>query len=1156
MHIRSLVVSLVLSALAGPRVHAQNTASVVATTAEPAGYQFMRVTPNDANAPLLQSALSLDMIDVPLRDALREISRQMGGHLMYDEGVASLRVRVTIQDREIAVGDALRRALEGTGVRIFVAKDGRLVLLKRLPRAVARDSAVIRGRVLDSASNSPVSRASVDLDGTKLHVLTRDDGTFVLANVPVGGHMLSIHRLGYKPVRRAISVRADQDTSIVVTLVSVPSALKEVVTTGSGEQERMEIGNSVVVIDVDSIMSTTPVSTVSDLLAFRIPGLLALRGSGSVGAPTRLRIRGNGSIESDNAPIIILDGIRITNDAKTAETNSAYAGVVGGEGSNDLSSRLDDLDPNSIASIQVMRGPAASTLYGSEAANGVIIIKSKRGHDGPPRWSAYADRQFLTQTKDYEYPVQQMGGPLSGGGSFVPNCTLVGVSRGSCIPDEGNVVGFNMLRNPLFTPQTTGHTQSFGANVSGGNSGLQYFLGGTHLDQLGTAKLPEINQQVIVAGRGGKALPEEVIRPNARRNSSVNARITGTFQGNSHFSLGANFISQYQRVGNDGMSGLLSNPRSPTDSTPVEGWDSWYGTREENIKHVIGNASINWQPHWFGGDVFSGNVTYGWDYSMNDDQYRAPRGSCLPLCEGTNDQGYLGYINAGRRTNHAQTLTLGGAVNLPVASWMSSHSRFGANYAKSKWYSLYGHNNNLGVGRGLYTARGTDFISDIGDERATAGWYFEEQLNLRHDRLFVTAGLRQDAGSAFGDAAVQPVYVKWNASYVISEEPFFEPLRNYVSMFRLRFATGNAGIMPASTARLRTYAMQGNFVTDGGDPTGDFAELASPGNPDIRAEHSREYEGGFDADLFNQRLSFNLTWYHKYTWDAISRGPVAGSAGSGVTRVFRGNVGDVTNNGFELGSTVRLLDRADLQYSVSATLSKNTNELTRLAPGVVSFISLSASGDLYTGNYAKVDEGYPLFGRWSYPIRGWADQNGNGMIDPSEVRVSDSLEYVGPSQPEYTAYMSHHLGLFRGRLTVDANFVYSNGMTQFNAARKSILSHLSIAQGLGDFRDQACVVAAFSSGQRHATDWCFMETVNVLRFQNLSLGFMLPPSLVQHVGVKSATLRFSANNIALWSNYHGIDPGINTDPVSGNGVQAGAAFPAPRAYGVRLQIQF
>ena len=1019
----------------------------------------------------------------------------------------------------------------------------------------AVDSVRVRGTVVYSATREPISSVRVGIEGSSRQVTTDERGNFALARVPSGSHVLSAHRLGFAPLRRTIVLEAGRDTSIILMLRSTPNRLEEIVTTGAGERQQLEIGNAVVTVNVDSIMAVTPVATVSDILQFRVPGLWAQRGSGSVGSPTRLRLRGNGSIESDNAPIIVVDGVRITNDAITRRSNP-YAGHGQEVGGNDLSSRLDDLDPNSIESIEVMRGPAASTLYGSEAANGVIIIKSKRGTSGPPRWTLYADHQYLSQTKDYDFPMLQPGVNLGGGLPPNFNCTLAQQSSGTCAP-VGDPQGFNMLRDPRFTPQATGHNQSIGGNVSGGSAGLQYFVGGTYLDQLGTAKLPEVNQKAIVEGRGGNPLPEEIIRPNARHNAAVNGRITGAFGGNSHFALGAGFMSQYQRVGNDGMQGLLQDMRLPTDTRPVDGWLGWYGTREQNVKHVTGNASVNWQPRWWGGDVLGVNLVYGWDFSLDNDEYLAPRESCVPLCQGTTDQGVLGYVSAQHRSNTTHTVTLGTSLNLPVTGWLSSHTRVGANYTQQKWYGLLASNTDLGVGRGLSGAGGRASVSELGDDRALAGWYAEEQLNFRHDRLFFTAGLRQDAGSAFGDAAVQPIYPKWNVSYVISEEPFFEAFRSYVPMLRLRFAAGNAGVMPASTVSLRTYSMVNSPVLENGDPLGLFATLNTPGNPAVTAEHSREYEGGFDAEVLNQRLALNFTWFRKYTWNAIDRTPAAGSVGSSVIGVFRANLGDVLNTGYELGATVRVVESDAIQYSVHGTLSHSSNELLRLAPGVANFSSLNAGGDLYSGNYARVLPGYPLFARWAYPILGWADANGNSIIDPTEVRVSDTLAYVGPSQPKYTAYMSHHVGLLRGRVTVDANFAYSGGMTQFNQAREAIQFNLARGQSGSDLSDQACVMATYRIQGRNATDWCFMETVKVLRFQNLSVGYQLPQSLLQHVGVKGATVRFTATNLAHWTNgYHGIDPGINTDPVSGNGVQAGAAFPAPRAYGVRLQLLF
>lgn len=1155
---RGLFVCAVATVLASTPGSAQSADVSSAATGGPDHVVHIKIGSGAANAPLLRALISLDLRDVPFGDALREVSQQMGGRVMFDETTSALEHRVTLQRQNVSAGEALRAILRGTDVQMVVAEGGSLILLKRVaPAVVVVDSVTVRGRVVDAASRNPVAQVVVELAGSNRRAMTNENGNFTLPRVESGARVLHFRRIGYRSTSVSVTLTPGSDTSLVVPLTVAPSILDAVVTTGAGERTKLEIGNTIAVANVDSIMTVTPVATVSQLLSNRLPGLLATTGSGSVGSPTRLRIRGMSSIESDNAPIVVLDGVRVSTGATTAVTNTLYAGVYGGAkqyGANDLSSRLDDIDPNTIESIEVLKGPAASTLYGAEAANGVIIIKTKRGQAGPPRWSFYADYRTLEQTEEYDYPVQQVGYALSGAYMQNPSCTITNVYYGTCIPKEGELRGFNMLADPRFTPQARGHTRSFGANVSGGNEGLQYFLGGTFLDQLGTTKLPDVNRNWIEYSRG-RALPDELVRPNARTNASVSARITGKVGSTADFAIGTNFISQQQRVGADGMAGLLASPRLPSDTTPVlTGWEQWYATRQQDLKHVIGNANANWRPAWRD-NAFQVNLTYGWDLSLTDDEYFAGKGSCQPLCTGTTDQGLLGYINAGRRSDFIQTLNLGTQFHFPVASWLSTSTRLGGNYTRRNWYDLYGSAENLGVGRRFYAASGTKRISDIGDERATAGWYVEEQLNLRQDRLFLTFGLRQDAGSSIGET-VKPVYPKWNASWLLSEEPFF-PFKDQVSLFRARFAMGNAGVMPSSTARLRTYAMQSNFVLDNGQATGAFAELGSPGSPDLKAEHSREYEGGFDLELFDRRLSLDLTWYHKFTWDAIHRGPLAGSVGPSVTRAMIGNLGDVENRGFEVGAALRVLDTDALSYNITGNLTSRTNKLVRLADGVVTFQSLNASGDLYTGNDSKIAEGYPLFGRWSYPILGWADRNDDGLIDPLEVMVGDSLEYVGPTEPKYTAYMGHQVGFLNNRLTINANFAYANGMTQYNQARKDMAQYLAAQHGASaSLQEQACVAASSQIGQRRATDWCFMETFKLLRFQDLSIGYTLDQSVARFIGASSAAIRLTGNNLVHWSNYKGRDPGVNTSPVTGNAVLGGAAFGAPREYGVRVQLTY
>jgi TonB-dependent SusC/RagA subfamily outer membrane receptor len=1116
----------------------------------------------ELGAATLRQVISLDLQDASFEDALREVSRQIGGRLMYDEAARSVDRRLTLRQDGIAVGEALKQMLAGTDLEAIAPAGASLILLKRVaPPAVVQDTTgTIRGRVVEVGSGGPVAHVLVSGSGREAGRQTTTDanGRFLLRGMSAGRNELTFRRLGYENLRLTLQLGSGQDTTIVVELPVAAIPLMGIVTTGTGERRRLEVGNSTVTMNADSIMAVTPVSTVSQLIANRIPGLLATTNSGAVGSPTRLRMRGMSSIESNNEPIIVVDGVRLANSVSTSLTNTLYAGVHGGSqqaGANNLSMRLDDIDPNSIESIEILKGPAASTMYGAEAANGVIIIKTKRGHAGPARWSIYTDYKQLAQVKDYEYPVQQIGYPLSGGAALIPSCRIADQYLGNCIPEEGNVRGFNMLQDPRFTPQGRGYTRSTGANVSGGAQELQYYIGGTFLDQLGTTKMPEVNRVWIENGRGGQPIKEELLRPNARSNASMNARITGQVGRTADFALGTNFISQQQRVGSDGSSGLLAQPRLPSDTTPViEGWQTWYGSRKQDVKHIIGNASGNWRPNWRN-NALALTVGYGWDFALKDDEYYAPRGSCDPLCQGTSDQGILGYVNSGRRSDHTQSFNVGSSFILPVSSWLTTTTRAGFNFNKTKWSDLYGQSVNLRVGVKHFAPSGTQRITELGDTRATAGWYLEEQVNLRDDRLFVTGGLRQDAGSSIGET-VKPIYPKLNTSWLVSEEPFF-PFSNQVSLFRARFAMGSAGIMPSTTARNRTYAMASNFVLDDGSPTGFFAELGSPGNPDLKAEHSREWESGFDMELLDRRLAFDFTYYRKFTRDAIHRGPVAGSVGPSVVRALLSNLGDVQNQGFELGSSLRLVDTDALTYSITGNLTSRQNRLVRLADGVVTFQSMSASGDLYTGNEARLMEGYPLFGRWAYPILGWADRDGNGVIDPLEVIVGDSMVYVGPSEPRYTGYIGNQMGVLNNRVTIAANFAYSTGMTQFNQARKNMSQYAPVGQALAsDLRDQACVVAAFAQGHRRSTDWCFMETFTLLRFQDFSVGYNLPGSTARLIGASSGSLRFSANNLKLWSNYKGGDPMVSTSPVTGNAVLAGPAFPAPREYGMRLQLFF
>jgi hypothetical protein len=376
-----------------------------------------------------------------------------------------------------------------------------------------------------------------------------------------------------------------------------------------------------------------------------------------------------------------------------------------------------------------------------------------------------------------------------------------------------------------------------------------------------------------------------------------------------------------------------------------------------------------------------------------------------------------------------------------------------------------------------------------------------------------------------------------------------------VSLFRARAAVGDAGVMPTTMAMNRSYTMGGNFVLDDWSVTGSYAELQGPGNPALDPERSREYEGGFDVELLDGRVAMDFTYFRKYTWGAIHRSPVSGSIGPDVAQAVQGNFGDILNTGFELSATARVIDRDEFSYSLVGNLSSRENELTRLAPGVVTFADIGSYGDVS----GTVREGYPLFGNWALPLLGWADYDNNNYIDPEEVILGDSAVFVGPTMPKYTAYMGHYVGLLNNRLTVNANFAYSSGQSIYNYARLNRQNYESTHMeepSPANLAQQACISSSRTASDRPRTDWCWYETVKVLRLQDVTVSYTLPQTLVQRIGATAASVRVTGRNLFMTSNFEGRDPGVNTAPVTGNAVEGGAAFGAPREYGLGVQLSF
>src|SRR5687768_12282574 len=350
----------------------------------------------------------------------------------------------------------------------------------------------IRGRVTEEGSDRPIPQTQVGIVGTALGSVTDGDGRYVINNVTPGQVSVRVVRIGFGGQTKTATVTAGQQVTLDFQMASVAMKLNPIVTTATGQQRRVEVGNAIAQVRAVDIVETQAVSQVADLLVSKAAGVTVFSGV-QTGAGTRIRIRGTSSLSLSNNPLFVIDGIRV--EGTTGSSSVSVGGTT--------PSRIGDINPEEIESIEVVRGPSESTLYGTDAANGVIVITTKRGQVGRPQWSIYSEQTAITDRN--EYPTAYWGWrtgttattnstPSNTVQCFLSNTVLVQTSPNYCIQDS--VTSYNLHNDKESTPYGTGYRKQYGAQVSGGTETVRYFLHGEYEDEDGVTKVPEFEKRI------------------------------------------------------------------------------------------------------------------------------------------------------------------------------------------------------------------------------------------------------------------------------------------------------------------------------------------------------------------------------------------------------------------------------------------------------------------------------------------------------------------------------------------------------------------------------------------------------------------------------------------------------------------------------------
>lgn len=740
--------------------------------------------------------------------------------------------------------------------------------------ALGAQTGTIEGKVTSVTTGEPILGAEVSLVGISIGTRTGSGGTFTLLNVPVGPRELRVLAIGYKAASAHLVVLPDQSTTTTLELAPSVLQLDAIIVTGTPGQARVrEVGNSIAQLNLSQVKD--PPANLDQLLQARAPGLSVMQTSGMSGAGAQIRLRGAVSVSQSNQPLVYVDGVRVRSEGYR-RNRPPFGDANGFRGGNYQASPLNDINPADIERIEVLKGSAASTLYGTEAAAGVIQIFTKRGSaSGKPRWTFETD-QGVAQLRPF-------------GTDSVPYLNLrpAGSSHGQC---HGNpVAGCSWIRN--------GYRQRYLGSVAGGTNAFQYFISGGWDDNDGVLPL-DTEKKLTTRGNFTVAL-----RDNLRLEWNTvygNTSLSNTPSGNNAQGLVLN-VYRAER-----------NYRSSNDPTVIDSLLNQALTTD--IKRLISGGTVYYTPvPWL-----SNRFTIGYDLAQQENRNLRPFGFVSAP---------QGILSAEQIRYAILTADYVGNVNFTLGGAIGSTFSFGGQSITSEEIRTTAYGEGFaGPGPPVVSNAATYVASESRLRVVNAGFFLQNVFKLR-DRYFLTGGLRFDGNSAFGKSLGLQAYPKISGTYVISEEPFWPQSLGEV---KLRGALGWSGRAPGAFDAIRSWTP----CTSGGQSC--FLP-GNVGNPNIGPERTREAELGFDAALLHNHATIEFTWYHRLTTDALFAVRQVPSIGfNGPVPSQRANVGSMSNTGIELAVTGAVLDKPNWGLDLGASVYTN-NGLVRDLGGAVPF---------------------------------------------------------------------------------------------------------------------------------------------------------------------------------------------------------------------------
>lgn len=995
----------------------------------------------------------------------------------------------------------------GTGVLLTV--------LWSAPLVAQAPSGTIRGRITDEGTARPLQGATLIFGGRT--TVSQADGRYTLAGVPAGTDSLRVRMIGYTPTARVVTVEAGQVTELDIGLSAHAVELAELVSIGYGEQQAGNITGAVTSVSSDEF-NTGRIITPTELIQNKAAGVQVVDNN-EPGGGKSIRVRGPTSVNASNEPLYVIDGVPIG---------------FGGGGVTSGRDALNFVNADDIANITVLRDASAAAIYGANAANGVVIINTKRGAvgGGAPRFEYTGTVSASTITR-------------------TPNMLSAGQFRTAVQTyAPQNVAQLGNANTDWFGQVSrTGYGQEHNLSVSGGGTSSDYRFSFNYLNQNGIMRETGVERFSLGAVYNQSLVDDRVnVRINLR-----GARSNDTYTPGGVVYNAAQMGPTQPVFDTTSVTGFYEF--APTTQSP----DNPYALLRQivdrgNTFRAIGNVQTEAQVPWVSG--LKANLNVAFDVSKAERESFTPSTAHPQLKTGTTGtyfrsnpnfnqtsvEGYLNYVVPRRFGPGTLDLTAG-------YSWTQNYGKYPELSATDLSTDILGLN-------GIPQAQTYQPRLNVVESKQ-ASFFGRANYNI-NDRYIFAASLRRDASSRFGGNNEWATFPSLSGAWRLSEESFF---RNWRSLSDLKLRASWARTGNQAIADYQYYVSYATGDAQSQYRFGDsaFATLRPSGaDANVKWEATRSVDIGLDFGFSNQRFTGSIDWYDKKTSDMLFFVPVA--AGTNNTNYVTTNIGEMRNRGIELSLSAKVLQgnpQGGLRWNTDFTAAHNSNELLTINPlssGVQQIETGFVAGGVGT-RIQLLTPGEAVNSFWVYQTRMqngkpvqtdqdgdndfdaldlYVDRNGDGIINNNDRRI-----YHDPA-PKWILGHSSYLSYGKWDLSFTlraylGNYVYNN-----------VASNLGTYAEVGrnsPFNLHESVLETGFLQPQYLSDY-YVEDASFLRMDNITLGYNL------ELRGRPARLFATMQNAFTITGYSGVDPTAGLLGIDNN------LYPRARTFTSGMSLRF